>query len=328
MEPSRPLPSRFFATLLFVTAIPLGAYALSEALLVESTSARSVSLWVTFLGGSGHVAASFFLYSDSRMRGHMLTNARGRFLFAPLAVIAASRLFFATAGEWLAYGVTLYWIWQTHHYTRQNHGILSFAGRAYGAPPSELERTALTLTGVAGVIGALSFVAPYRDTFLADFGWHLHHTALGVYAAGWAVYLAAWIRERRSMLAAHPLRSVVALVLMLFYLPLFLFRNPQLAVGSYAMAHGLQYLIFMGYVAAAPRAALLRRALALVAFVVLLGNGLELLRQPASGDYRMAIFGAYLGVVMWHFLLDAGVWRLSEPFQRGYMTERFSFLRS
>jgi hypothetical protein len=30
---------------------------------------------------------------------------------------------------------------------------------------------------------------------------------------------------------------------------------------------------------------------------------------------------------MWHFLLDAGVWRLSDPFQRSYMARHFDFLR-
>jgi hypothetical protein len=322
-------PDRFFSALLFVTAVPLCAYGLSEALWTESGGAQRASLWVTFLGSSGHVAASFFFYTDSRVRGYMLANARGRFVWAPLSVIAAASLFFATAGPLLPYGVTLYWIWQTHHYTRQNHGILSFVGRAYGGAPSELERTALTLAGVGGVIGALTFVAPYRDTFLAHFGWHLHHIALGSYVAGWLCFAAACIRDRRTLRTAHPLRSIVALAMMLFYLPLFLFRNPQLAVGSYAMAHGLQYLIFMGYVAAVPRAALLRRALALVVFVVALGSALDFLQRAEHfGDYRMAVFGAYLGIVMWHFLLDAGIWRLSEPFQRGYMSERFAFLRA
>ena len=121
---------------------------------------------------------------------------------------------------------------------------------------------------------------------------------------------------------------MVATILMLFYLPLFVFRNAQLAVGSYAMAHGLQYLIFMGYVAAVPRAALARRAIALVACVGLIGGLLQILQREAPfGDWRMPVFGAYLGIVMWHFLLDDGMWRLSEPFQRAYMGERFAFLR-
>lgn len=327
MEPLQGAPARFFAGLLVATAVPVCAYALSEVVLPHHSVVARTSLWVTFLGSSGHVAASFFFYTDRRVRAHMLANSRGRFVWAPLVVIATTSAFFAAAGSWLPYGITLYWIWQTHHYTRQNHGILSFVARAYGAPPGELERTALTLSGVGGVIGALTFVAPYRETFLADFGWHLHHIALGAYAAGWLLYLAACFRDREARLAAHPLRTVVSTVLMLFYLPLFLFRDPMLAVGSYAMAHGLQYLIFMGYVAAVPRADLLRRALTLIACIVLLGMGLDFLQAAKPfGDYRMAVYGAYLGLVMWHFLLDAGVWRLSESFQRGYMAERFSFL--
>jgi len=94
------------------------------------------------------------------------------------------------------------------------------------------------------------------------------------------------------------------------------------------MAHGLQYLIFMSYVAAVPRAALLRRAIALAGFVVLVGAGLEFLQRPEPfGNLRQAVYGAYLGIVMFHFVLDAGVWRLSQPFPRSYLAERFAFLQ-
>ena len=329
MKPSPDAPERFFVGLLVATVVPLCVYALSEIALPSHGGAARTSLLITFLGSSGHVAASFFFYADRRVRTHMLAANRGRFVWAPLVVIATTSTFFATAGSWLPYGITLYWIWQTHHYTRQNHGILSFVARAYGAAPHPLERTAFTLSGVGGVIGALTFVAPYRETFLANFGWHLHSIALGAYAAGWLLYLAACIRDREARLAASPLRTIVSTVLMLFYLPLFLFHNATLAVGSYAIAHGLQYLVFMGYVARVPRRALLGRALTLVGCVVLLGMSLDFLQaQKPFGDYRMAVYGVYLGVVMWHFLLDAGVWRLSEPFQRSYMAERFSFLAS
>jgi hypothetical protein len=40
----------------------------------------------------------------------------------------------------------------------------------------------------------------------------------------------------------------------------------------------------------------------------------------------LAIYGVFVGIVMTHFVLDAGIWRLREPFQRGYMRERFSFV--
>ena len=46
----------------------------------------------------------------------------------------------------------------------------------------------------------------------------------------------------------------------------------------------------------------------------------------SGGPVARAVYGAYLGVVMAHFVIDAGVWRLSEPFQRGYMARRFPFI--
>ena len=42
--------------------------------------------------------------------------------------------------------------------------------------------------------------------------------------------------------------------------------------------------------------------------------------------YGYAVYGAFIGIVMTHFVLDAGIWRLRERFQRGYMRERFSFV--
>ena len=42
--------------------------------------------------------------------------------------------------------------------------------------------------------------------------------------------------------------------------------------------------------------------------------------------YGFALYGAFLGTVMTHFVLDAGLWRLREPFQRKYMRQKFYFV--
>jgi len=329
VDSTQTAPDRFFGLLLAATAVPVIAFTMSDVALPDNPIADQATIWVMFLGSSGHVAASFFFYSDSRMRQHMLGENRGRFLWAPLFLIMGTSALFSSGWPEVSYAIMFYWIWQTHHYTRQNHGILAFTGKAYGDPPNELERTAITLSGVGGVLGALTVLAPYRSTFLELYGWHVHQIALGTYLTGWLIYFVSLVRGRATRSGTHWMRTLMPVVLMLFYLPLFVFHDPRLAVGSYAMAHGLQYLVFMSYVAAAPRESLWYRAIGLVAFVALLGWSLEFLQRPkVFGDYRMAVFGAYLGVVMWHFLLDAGVWRLREPFQRGYMADRFTFLKS
>ena len=84
----------------------------------------------------------------------------------------------------------------------------------------------------------------------------------------------------------------------------------------------------MGYVSAVPKATWLRRVATLTACALVGGGLLHVMAFGwVPGTWQRAAFGAYLGLVMWHFVLDAGIWRLREPFQRQYMTERFSCRR-
>jgi hypothetical protein len=39
-----------------------------------------------------------------------------------------------------------------------------------------------------------------------------------------------------------------------------------------------------------------------------------------------AVFGAYVGIVVGHFLLDAGLWRLRDPFPRWWLSQRLPSL--
>jgi hypothetical protein len=46
-----------------------------------------------------------------------------------------------------------------------------------------------------------------------------------------------------------------------------------------------------------------------------------------SSQAGRLIFGAYLGVVMTHFVIDAGIWRMRDPLARKFITENVPFLR-
>jgi hypothetical protein len=39
-----------------------------------------------------------------------------------------------------------------------------------------------------------------------------------------------------------------------------------------------------------------------------------------------AVYGAYLGVTMAHFVVDAGIWRLRDEFPRQFLTTRLPYL--
>jgi hypothetical protein len=309
----------FFALLVAATDAPYLLFPLA-ALAPERPGLRQLPAILLFFGAGAHVVASFFFYTDARVRAFMNDGREARYLFVPIALVLLSLLWFAFGGDLArAYGLIAFWIWQVHHFTRQNHGILAFASRAYALPVAPAERLAITLTDVAAVLATIPFVTPWRLTVLDVWGWHIHAVGLGVYACAWAVYLFS----RRGRLA--PQREIVLLALMAFYLPLFLFRDAFSAVYIYLTAHGLQYFVFMLYVAGTPRATRARAFAALATLALLGGALMKFLHEPAAHGF--ALYGIALGITMWHFVLDAGVWRLSEPFPRAYMLERFGFLR-
>lgn len=315
----------FFGLLAALTAAPLVLLPAIQHVVPFNPGTQAAHELMLFLGANGHVAATLFFYMDPRMRQYMLDGRRGRFIVAPVLLVLGTALVFTfLQGASRAWCIIAYWVWQTHHYTRQNHGILAFVSRAAGVAATTWERAALTLTGVAGVIAMLTFVTPYEETALRPYAWHIHLTGLGVYACGWFAYLASFATAGWTM---RSLRAWVVALLMLFYLPLFLFEDLVSAVLSYVVAHGLQYLLFMYVVAGVPRTLARRRVAGVVACTVLGGLAIDFVqRSNYWGAYRGAFFGASLGVVMWHFVVDADLWRLSGSFQRAYMSERFGFL--
>jgi hypothetical protein len=318
--------TRFFGWLLVATLTPFVCFPLSTLLLDDLPALHRVNAALLFIGSSGHVAASFFFYSEPRMRRHMLAEYPARFLVAPVVLLVGLGAFgfYVGGGPLSAYLIVGYWIWQTHHYNRQNHGILSFVSRAVRRPVRLRERLAVTLAGVAAVTGMITYVPSYLGTPLAAWGWQLEWTSLGIFAAAWICYLPSLLEGSPR---ATPWRTLMLLALMLFYLPLFLFDDMFTAVMTYAIAHGLQYHVFMVFVAGSPRETRGRALGSLVAWALLGGAVLHVATSPAwIARVGPTIYALGLAVVMWHFLLDAGVWRLSERFQREYMAERFRFL--
>jgi hypothetical protein len=46
----------------------------------------------------------------------------------------------------------------------------------------------------------------------------------------------------------------------------------------------------------------------------------------SAGPAGRILFGGYLGAVMAHFVIDAGLWRLRDPFPRAFMARYVPYL--
>jgi hypothetical protein len=312
------------ATVLLTVAALVGAVALAPAAFASPGQGLA---WLLFLGSSVHVAGTGWLYTLADVRAHARAHL-SRYVWAPIALVlggACAALMVAPAVfGWLLLG---YFAWQFFHFQKQNIGMAALAASSRGVQGLQAaERRAVTLAGVAGIVGLMARPGLLQLRVDPGLG-RLFPVAELIFL----VAVAAGLRPLASRCAEdRPLGfSVVYLVSLCFSLPVFVFVSPYAAVGGMTIAHGLQYLLLVGLVAAGQRQRGRRMlGLGVLCSIALLGGGaLSLASHLHSGDaFERAVFGAYLGVVMAHFVIDAGIWRLREPFPRQFLASHVPYL--
>lgn len=315
---------QWFAAVLAVTLLPLLGLPLLAALGQPLRTSFVLGLGV-FVGGVCHVASTLYFYTDADARP-VMQRYRARFYALPLAALALS-LLALTVSRQLAIAddlvLTIFFahlVWLYFHYQKQNYGLLAFAAAASGKRTPEGTLTLLMLPPLAG--GLASYPQLLADGLERELP--IAHWLPLLDALAWAVYAVAAFGMARLALRhrdvfAQPLVRMFALTALGFYLPALLISNIDYAFWSYAIAHGLQYLLMVGIVSAQAR----RRWLALPAFVLAAIAGGWALNRFA-GTHALFICGILLTWV--HFALDARLWRMSEPTARTFLRRRFAFI--
>jgi hypothetical protein len=214
--------------------------------------------------------------------------------------------------------------WQFFHFAKQNLGMVALAASSAGvASPRPAERRTLLAVGVAGIGGLIAHPALLQLRVDPRLG-ALFPVAALVFVTAVVAGVALLVRRPAAQRPAG--FSAMYLMALLFSLPVFVFGSPYAAVGGMTVAHGMQYLLLVGLVAAGSGARLVR--LAALCNVALLG-GVALEKASHLHGAALAerlLFGAYLGAVMAHFVIDAGLWRLRDPFPRAFMARRVPYL--
>jgi hypothetical protein len=294
------------------------------------TPARGLG-WLLFVGSSVHVASTGWLFSFREVRAHAARH-RTRYLAAPLILVAAAA---ATALLLSSRQLTLvllgYFAWQFFHFSKQNLGIAALAAssmRIRSLTPAE--RRAILGATWTGIVALLLHPGTLQLPLNPHVGWypaapfHLVAAGFGCCAAAGAVALF------RRPAADRPLGYCVMYSLAVcFPLPIFVFSSPYAAVGGMTIAHGLQYLILVGMVTAGPRdrRASPLRLVTLLTLALLGGAGLSVASHlHTGGAVAHVVYGGYLGMVMAHFVVDAGIWRLRDPFPRAFLSSRLPSL--
>ncbi|HEV8428212.1 MAG TPA: hypothetical protein VGQ41_09960 [Pyrinomonadaceae bacterium] len=333
------LRRRFLVSLLLGTWLPIAFFTLIAPPIGASGGLASLKAVFLFLG-TAHVPATLFFYADKDFSSVRKSHPV-RYIYVPLFLILVSGAVFTFASVTIqAFTLLIYWAWQAFHYGRQNVGMYAFASIAEtGRAPRRAEKlvidgaTLLAILGTFKVMGTAVAPAYLRVSFdyLYQIGF-LSFIALTVFSV--AVYFKYF--QETSLF-----KTLFFFTAIFFFAPVFISTDNNVGFLSYAIAHGVQYIIFMSVISVRagddkPGPALYKSLTLFLIFVVLLGfvfwrvNDLrEIEFVKSTWAYaRIAdfLFGAVLGATMSHFVIDASAWRLSMAKQRSYITKRFNFV--
>jgi len=310
---------RFLTTLLAATLLPLPVIALLTQPFGGARPAQD-AFHILFLVSVAHGGLSGLFWLDGRYRRHMTAHPRAYYVDAALIAVLAMSGVILLGPRFFGIFTIIYTVWTVVHFARQNWGVLCLAGMASGTGrPGRLASRACVLGCSGGAIGVLPGPAleMLPDGTLAL---GLALTILGLCAAMIAAF-------RQVAAGASWANAAMTVSVGLFFLPVYLFGR-ETGFVTIGLAHAAQYAVIMGVLAADGRQGppWLRVGGMLGIAGAYLGLFL-LLNDPE-------IWGAWLQpaqvllncVVMWHFMLDAGLWWLSQAFQRGAVRESFPFL--
>jgi hypothetical protein len=310
------------AWLIGTLTVTLAAFAVAIALAPPASTPPVRGLaWLLFVGSSVHVASTGWLYTLPEVRGYARQH-RAKLVLLPAALILATAVLAgALSPATMAWFLLPYYAWQFFHFQKQNLGMAALAASSRRAAPlNPVERRALITAGCAGIAGLIAHPGLLQlrlNPGLAS----MYPVAAAVFAGAVAVGVIA-VARRPGGGAAY---RAVYLTSLCFFGPVFAFGSPYAAVGGMTIAHGLQYLLLVGLVAAG-NGQLPGRAtrLAILCNVALVGGAALSFASHLHGAAfagRLA-FGAYLGAVMAHFVIDASLWRLRDPFPRAFLASR------
>ena len=283
--------------------------------------------FLLFVGSSVHVASTAWFYTVPEVRAHMRLR-KPRYMWWPLALISGAGAIALVVPRTALYWLLLpYFGWQFFHYQKQNLGIAALAAASANVRGLNLvERRALTGAGLAGIAGLMArpslLQLPVRPVLAPLF-------PVAAIAFGVCVAAGAWCLAGRPCSQRPAGFCIVYLMSLVFSLPVFVFSSPYAAVAGLTIAHGLQYLLLMGLLAAGgPRGARRLAGLAALCNIALLGGAALSVAsdQLAARPAVRVLFGLFFGAVMAHFVVDAGLWRMRAEFPRSFLQSRLPYL--
>jgi hypothetical protein len=328
----------FSAALLVATVLPL-------ALILGAPYFLPLGWGVDFFLAiaSAHVFATTYLLTD-RVNRRFILDRPVQLVVIPIILFLVSVFIFTTPQNPLFVPMLLlFFLYQTWHFGSQNIGVAMFISLSERMMPiTTVEKNTIRLGTICGMLGVLSALYPsfmigaqhvHIDTTLLTTIRFLHN--IGAIAAvaltGWAFFLLlkSWRLKKITYGAAIFLSTT-------FLFPMYLSSNYMIAIASFVIAHGLQYIIFLmahslgGLKPTRGQPFKFWTSLfPLLALVGIIGIGdLIWTRAPMLQSERFPLIGLsiILGLTLSHFWIDQFMWRMRNTERAKWVKDNYGFI--
>jgi hypothetical protein len=292
---------------------------------------------------SAHVFATLYLLTD-RVNLRFMADHPFQMIAIPLLLIAICIAVFMVPGNPLFVpALMLFLLYQTWHFGAQNIGVAMFVSLSEREVPIDAHEKAIirigTICGMVGVLSALypnfmigSQHVPIDEMFLRVLRWGYRIgavAAVGITAWAFFLLLKNW-RQKQFVFGIAIFLSAV------FLFPMYISNNYMVAVASFTIAHGLQYVIFLAAHSFSPFSSVDRRqrrysALLLPPIVLLAIIGIGHLiwtRAPMidSGKFPLVGLSILLGLTLAHFWVDQFMWKMRNPDRARWIKGNYGFV--
>ena len=287
-----------------------------------------------------HVFATGYLLSDPMVRSFFLRE-RFALIAVPIAAAIGGFAMLALAPLWVAFVFVLFYVhYQAYHFGQQNLGVASFSSignRDHGI--TAFERTTIRLGVLCGILGTYHALAPNLMLIPSDYPFDVALTnkwLLPLFKVGLVLYgavLVAAVAHAILNLRSCPRYAALYLCSVAFFLPIYVSQDPGITFASYAVAHGLQYVVFLEFHASGrhPRlppliAMALLLPLIVVSYFAWSRMDVTLHYVVHSAALVKVTTGVLWGITLAHFWVDQCLWKLRLGDRRQWVMDRYAFL--
>jgi hypothetical protein len=183
--------------------------------------------------------------------------------------------------------------------------------------PSSAERYFSQFAPFTGIAGALIAADATGDLAIVR--------QIGFAFALMLAMAALAVGIRQAIRGTHRLQVAMTIIVGLFFLPVYVYGPSGFLAVS--VAHAYQYVLVMICMSASQRESLSTTfLLPVVGVTAIYLVGFYLMTVVEWGTLSRPLAVLWSSITLWHFIIDADVWRLSRPFQRQALRDSLPFL--